>query len=129
MPVDAAQIQYRDEYITGFEKKQSLARRTCTTEMVMKGNQAVFLVADSGGATAVTRGANGDIPVRSDSNTQNTCTLAEWHDVVEKTNFNILSSQGNQRQLMQATFTLPWPPAPLPGAAQRQLPRPLSTSR
>lgn len=99
----AFQKQYRQEFVAGFEKRESLARRTCTTEVVIKGNEAVFLVADSGGATAVTRGVNGDIPTRPDNNNQYTATLAEWHDLPEKTDFNIFASQGNQRMIMQHT--------------------------
>lgn len=97
------QTQYRDEFIAAFEQRQTLLRDTVTTEAVIKGNQAVFLVAGSGGATAVTRGANGLIPARNDDNTQNTVTLGEWHDLVRKTGFNIFASQGNQRQIMQQT--------------------------
>ncbi len=102
--VDTAyQTQYRDEFIAAFEQRVTLLRETVTTEAVIKGNQAVFLVAGSGGATAVTRGANGLITARSDSLTQNTVTLGEWHDLVRKTGFNIFASQGNQRQIMQQT--------------------------
>ena len=97
------QTQYRDEYIHGFEQRQSLLRDTVTTESVIKGNQAVFLVADSGGAETVTRGNNGLIPARSDNQSQNTATLTEEHDLVRKTGFNVFASQGNQRQIMQAT--------------------------
>lgn len=99
----AYQTQYRDEFISAFEARQTLLRETCTTEAVIKGNQAVFLVAGSGGASAVTRGVNGLIPARADDNTQNTVTLGEWHDLVRKTGFNIFASQGNQRQIMQMT--------------------------
>jgi hypothetical protein len=99
----AFQTQYRQEYIAGFEQRQSLLRDTVTTEAVIKGNTAVFLVADSGGAAAVTRGVNGLIPARADNLTQNSCTLSEWHDLARKTNFNIFASQGNQRQIMQDT--------------------------
>lgn len=74
-----------------------------TTESVIKGQQAVFLVVGSGGASAVSRGLNGRIPARNDNNTQNTCTLAEWHDLVRKTGFNVFASQGNQRAVMQMT--------------------------
>ena len=70
---------------------------------MIKGQQAVFLVAGSGGASAQTRGINGRIPARNDSNTQNTCTLAEWHDLVRKDGFNVFASQGNQRAIMQMT--------------------------
>lgn len=103
MAETAFQTQYRQEVIDGFEQRQSLLRTTVTTEAVIKGNQAVFLVASSGSATAVTRGVNGLIPARSDNLTQNTCTLSEWHDLVRKTNFNIFASQGDQRRIMQDT--------------------------
>lgn len=99
----AFQTKYRQEFISGFEKRQSLARRCVTTETEINGNTAIFLVADSGGATAVTRGVNGDIPTRPDNLTQNTITLQEWHDVPERTNFNIYASQGNGRRIMQQT--------------------------
>lgn len=99
----AFQTQYRQEFIAGFEQKQSLLRDTTTTEAVIKGNTAVFLVADSGSASAVTRGTNGLIPARADNLNQNSAVLLEWHDLVRKTGFNIFASQGNQRQIMQDT--------------------------
>jgi len=99
----AFQIQYRQEFIQMFEQHQSLLRETVTTEAVIKGQQAIFLVAGSGGAVAVTRGVNGRIPARNDDNLQNTCTLQEWHDLVRKTGFNVFASQGNQRAIMQMT--------------------------
>jgi hypothetical protein len=104
MGIDTAyQTQYRDEFIAAFEARQTLLRETVTTDSEVKGNQAVFLVAGSGGASATTRGANGLIQARSDDNAQNTVTLQEWHDLVRKTGFNIFASQGNQRQIMQQT--------------------------
>ncbi len=103
MADSAFQIQYRQEFIAGFEQHQSLLRNTVTTEAVIKGNQAMFLVADSGGATAVTRGTNGLIPARPDNLAQDAVTLAEWHDLVRKTRFNIFASQGDQRRIMQMT--------------------------
>ncbi len=102
MTVDAAQIQYRQEFIAAFEQRQSLLRDAVTTEAVIKGNQATFLVAGSGTDTAVTRGVNGLIPAKADTESQLTATLAEWHDLRRKTNFNIFASQGNQRAIMQA---------------------------
>jgi len=103
MPQTAFQTQYRQEFIAGFEQMQSLVRDAVTTEAVIKGNSATFLVADSGGATAVTRGVNGLIPSRPDNLTQSTANLAEWHDKPIKTGFNVFASQGNQRQIMQMT--------------------------
>ena len=101
---DAAfQEMFRQEFVHGFEKRQSLARRTVITETEINGNEATFLVADSGGATAVTRGVNGDIPTRPDNLNQFTATLKEWHDVPERTNFNLYASQGDGRRIMQET--------------------------
>lgn len=99
----AFQTQFREQMIDGFEVNQSLLRDVVTHEAVIKGNEATFLVSDSGGATAVTRGTNGMIPAREDNNTQYTATLVEWHDLARKTGFNIFASQGNQRALMQRT--------------------------
>lgn len=99
----AYQTMYRDEFIAGFEQRQSLVRQTTTTEANVNGNQAVFLVADSGGATAVTRGVNGLIPARPDNLNQYTATLVEWHDLVRRTRFNVYASQGDGRRIMQMT--------------------------
>lgn len=93
--------QYRDEYIAGFEQRESLLRQTVTTEAVIKGNQAVFLVADSGGAETKTRGVNGLIPARATNNVQNTATLTEEHDLARMTGFNVFGSQSDQRRIMQ----------------------------
>jgi hypothetical protein len=78
-----------------------LLRDAVTTESVVKGNQATFLVAGSGSDTAVTRGVDGLIPAKADTESQLTATLAEWHDLRRKTNFNVFASQGNQRAIMQ----------------------------
>jgi hypothetical protein len=99
----AFQIQYRQEFIQAFEQHSSILRETVTTEAVIKGQQAYFLVAGSGSASAVTRGTNGRIPARADSMTQTSATLQEWHDLVRKTGFNVFASQGNQRAIMQMT--------------------------
>lgn len=99
----AFQTQYRQEFIAGFEQYESYVRKLVTREAVIKGNQATFLVADSGGAEAVTRGVNGLIPARADDLNQVTATLVEWHDLVRKTDFNVFASQGDQRAIMQKT--------------------------
>jgi len=99
----AFQVQYRKEAIMGFEFGQSDLRTSVTTEAVIKGNQAIFLVADSGGASASSRGVNGLIPARADDLNQFTATLVEWHDLVRRTSFNIFASQGDGRRIMQAT--------------------------
>jgi hypothetical protein len=103
MADSAPQVQYRQQLVAEFEEGMSWLRQTTVTEAVIKGNSATFLVAGSGGAAAVTRGLNGLIPARADSNTQTTATLTEWHDLVRKSRFNIFQSQGDQKSLMQQT--------------------------
>ena len=99
----AFQIQYREEFIAGFEVGTSLLRNCVVTEAVIKGNQATFLVADSGGAVAVTRGVNGMITPRTDNLNQYTATLVEQHDLVQRTGFNLFASQGDGKRIMQET--------------------------
>jgi hypothetical protein len=101
MAETAFEIAYREETVAGFEQGQSDLRSTVTTQAVIKGNQAQFLVADTGGATAVTRGTNGMIPSRTDNLNTPTATLVEWHDKPRKTSFNIFASQGDGKQIMQ----------------------------
>ncbi|MBA2707822.1 MAG: hypothetical protein H0U59_08480 [Gemmatimonadaceae bacterium] len=101
MTVQAAQTQYRQEYIAAFEEGQSHLRSCCVTEAVVKGNTATFLVSGTNGAAAVTRGQNGLIPARQPTNSQLSATLAEWHDLQQLTGFDIFASQGNQRKVMQ----------------------------
>lgn len=103
MASSAPITQYRDQLIATFEEGKTWLRHTTVTEHQRSGNQAVFLVAGSGGATANTRGLEGRIPGRHDDMTQYTATVVEWHDKVIKTGFNIFQSQGNQRKLMQDT--------------------------
>lgn len=101
----AYQVIYRDEWIHGFERDQALLRNTVTTQtmtMATGARQAVFLVATSN-REAVTRGNNGLIPASTDDLTQTTVTLAEAHDLPQKTNFNIFAGQSDQRAMMQVT--------------------------
>lgn len=99
----AFQTLYRQEFINGFEQREALIRKTVTTDGIAKGNSFVFLIADSGGATATTRGVNGLIPARADNLTQQTATLTENHDLVRRTGFNIFASQSDGRRIMQET--------------------------
>ncbi len=101
MAETAFQTQYRQEFIAGFERGYSRLRTTTTTEMVRQGDKAIFLVADSGSAAAVTRSVQGLIPGRADNLTQNTAQLVEWHDKPRRTRFNIFGSQGDGRRIMQ----------------------------
>jgi hypothetical protein len=94
---------YRDEYVAGFERGGSRLRMNVTTEYMKQGNAVVFLVADSGSATAVTRGSDGLYPARVNNNNQTTLTLADATDLPRMNGFDIFRSQGAQREIMYKT--------------------------
>lgn len=101
MATFAPVTQFRDEFIAGFEARQAVLRDAVTTEAMVKGNTATFLIADSNSATAVTRGLNGRVPSGADNLTQTSATLAEWHWKPVATRFNIFESQGDRQRIMQ----------------------------
>lgn len=102
MAATAYETLYRDEWIAGYERDQSMLRSTVSTDAIISGRDAVFLIATSN-REAVTRGPNGLIPAAVDDLTQTTLTLAEWHDLPQKTRFNIFAGQSDQRAIMQET--------------------------
>lgn len=99
----AALTMYRDEYIAGFERGGSMLRKFVTNEYMKKGSAVVFLVADSGSATAVTRGSDGYYPARVNNNNQTTLTLEDFTDLPRMNDFDIFKSQGPQREIMFKT--------------------------
>lgn len=101
MAVQAAVTKFRNETVAQFEQKQSQLAMSTTRETMNMGLSAVFLVAGSNGDTAVTRGANGDIPYGSPQNSQITVTLKEKHAPKELTGFDVFASQGNQAAIMR----------------------------
>jgi len=101
MPIEAAVVQYKKDFVPAFAQKQSLLRLAATKETVMNGDQATFLVSGSATDTAVTRGSNGQIPYNNPTNNQVTATLVEKHAPYELTGFNVFASQGDQVRLMR----------------------------
>lgn len=93
-------VHYRNEFVAGFEARQSTFRDTVTTEAMVNGTSATFLVVNTG-REATTRGPNGLIPAGVDNQSQVTCNLTELHDLVQRTKFNIFTDQGDQRRIMQ----------------------------
>ena len=96
---------YRDQFIAGAERGLSVLKDCVTTDYINKGGSYVFLVADSGAATAVTRGLNGKIPGYVVNNNQLTVTLTEQHAPYETTDFNVFQSQGPQLEIMRMSCT------------------------
>jgi hypothetical protein len=101
MPVEAAVTLYRRQFVAAFEQEVSSLKMTTTKESMSNGLTTTFLVAGSGGDTAVTRGVNGQIPYGNPTNTQVTATLVEKHAPYELTSFNIFASQGDQKEIMR----------------------------
>lgn len=101
MPVEAAVALYRRQFVAAFEQEVSSLKMSATKESMTNGLTTTFLVAGSGGDTAVTRGVNGQIPYGNPTNTQVTATLVEKHAPYELTSFNIFASQGDQKEIMR----------------------------
>lgn len=94
---------YAKETVGIYQQEQSYLRGTVLTKGNLKGaNQFVFHVSPTISG-AVTRGINGVIPEQTDDQTAVTCTMAEYHSLRVKNNFNIYSSSPDQREIMQKT--------------------------
>jgi hypothetical protein len=90
---------YRDLVIEGAERGASMLKDRVTTDFMKEGGTYKFLVADTGNATATTRGLNGNIPARVNNNSQVELTLEQLHDLVQMQNFNVFTSQGAQKMI------------------------------
>lgn len=101
--INAPLVQYSREFIKGYERGDSMLRSTVTTKTQKQGDSHVFLVTDSGSATAQTRGLDGNLLGRSMNQNQITLTMTEWHDLPRKTGFNIFQSQYQGREDMYQT--------------------------
>lgn len=95
------QVRYKEEYIEAFERRKATLINTVRNDAIDRGGQMVFLIAGSGGRAAVGRGANGDIPLSDDSQSQVTVTLKEAHDHTRKNRFNIFTAHGDQLAIMR----------------------------
>lgn len=101
MAVQAAITRYKEEMIAAYERRVSDLVVATTKEFMSSGLTVTFLVSGGGGAHAVTRGQNGDIPYNAPGNSQISATLVEKHMPYSLTGFDVFASQGNQTQLMQ----------------------------
>jgi hypothetical protein len=101
MAIEAAVVQYRKDFVPAFEQRVSLLKSMTTKESMVNGLTATFLVAGSGGDTAVTRGTNGMIPYNNPTNSQIPVTLVEKHAPYRLTGFNVFASQGDQVRIMR----------------------------
>lgn len=93
--------RYKEEYIEVWERRKATLINTVRTDSIDRGGAMVFLLAGSGGRSAVGRGANGDIPLSDDSQANVTVTLKEAHDHTRKNRFNIFTAQGDQLAIMR----------------------------
>jgi hypothetical protein len=94
------QTLYNTEWTEAYEQKQSWLRGTVQTKGDVNGESFVFIL-EGDADEAVTRGANNNIPYADDDQTSTSVTLAEYHHLARKTNFNIYSSSVDQRLSMQ----------------------------
>jgi len=94
------QSLYRDEFVASFEVRQSYLRDTVTTEAMVKGNSAIFLVTGQAD-TMKERGVDGLIPAANETDTQVTITLKEMHHRATQTGWDIFTGQSDRRRILQ----------------------------
>lgn len=94
------QALYRDEFVAAFEQRQSYLRDSVTTEAMVKGNSAIFLVTGKAD-TMKERGVDGLIPAANETDSQVTITLKEMHHRATVTGFDIFTGQSDRRRIMQ----------------------------
>lgn len=94
------QTLYDTEFNSAYEQKQSWLRGMVQTKGDVNGDTFVFVL-EGDADEAVTRGANNNIPYADDNQSSTSCTLAEYHHLARKNNFNIYSSSVDQRGSMQ----------------------------
>lgn len=94
------QILYRDEYVAAFEVRQSYLRDTVTTEAMVKGNSAIFLVTGRAD-TMKERGVDGLIPAANEIDSQITINLKEMHHRATQTGWDIFTGQSDRRRILQ----------------------------
>lgn len=93
-------VTYLPEVMKAYERVGANLEQTCTRAINVESKTAYFLKHGDGGASAVTRGNNGKIPVEGIQNEQISVVLEECHAIKEATKFVLDFSQGPQRQLM-----------------------------
>ena len=96
----SAQTQYRQEFVMRYEQRMSLLRGMATTEAVIKGNTARFLVTGRSG-NMQDRGVNGLIVGQRIGDTPVDVILRERHYLEHETSFDIFTGQGDRRRLIQ----------------------------
>ena len=94
------QALYRDEFVAAFEQRQSYLRDSVTTEAMVKGSSALFLVTGKAD-TMKERGVDGLIPAANEVDSQVTITLKEMHHRATVTGFDIFGGQSDRRRILQ----------------------------
>lgn len=92
---------YKREWIQGYERTQTNFRATVTTDVMMEGKTAHFLVATSN-REAVTRGVNGLIPANTSDYALPQVTIVEEHDLERGSRYKYFTGQADQRAIAQA---------------------------
>lgn len=93
-------VIYRDEIEMAFNRRQKLLFNTVLTNFQSKGAKVVFEVADADPTLAVTRGANGKIPVGSFTQNQYDAVMETFFAYRELNKETTLYSQGNLEKVM-----------------------------
>jgi len=99
MANEAALIQFRQESEEAFQRGRTFLRECVTTDTITSGGSTTFLV-EGKADEMVQRGAGGDIPTGNQINTPVPVTLDEFHELQQRTGYNIFTGQGDVRRIM-----------------------------
>lgn len=100
MGLNPSHVLYRDEFVAAFEQRQSYLRDSVTSEAMIKGASAVFLVTGKAD-TMKERGVDGLIPSASEVDTQVTINLKEMHHRATVTGYDVFQAQSDRRRILQ----------------------------
>lgn len=93
MPYQITAAQYRDEWITEFQRGETYLKDTVTREIIIEGrSSATFAIAGQSSGMSE-RGVQGLIPTRNATDRQVTLPLKEMHTLENQTGFNVFTAQ------------------------------------
>lgn len=100
MALNPSHVLYRDEFVAAFEQRQSYLRDSVTSEAMIKGASAVFLVTGKSD-TMKERGVDGLIPSANEVDNQVTISLKEMHHRATVTGYDVFQGQSDRRRILQ----------------------------
>lgn len=102
MTYDVTATQYKNEWITLFQRGETYLKDTVMRETILAGHSSATFAFAGVSSDMTERGVNGLIPAANATDTQINVPLKEKHFLEKETDFNVFTSQGEGlRKAMQ----------------------------